>query len=53
MSRVGNGYAREANKPKSTFLSNVIGREDEDEYMKEADRGGLDFVYTFGSTLNV
>jgi hypothetical protein len=28
----------------------MIGKDDEDEFSKEAGRGGLDFVYPFGAT---
>lgn len=53
VSRVANGLAKEAKKPQNTFLSNVIGKDDEEDYMKEASRGGLDFVYVNGLTLKI
>ncbi len=39
---------------KSSFLSNIINtRDEDDEFGKEMEQKGLEFVYPFGSTLNV
>ena len=52
--RVGNSQPKEEKKkkPDSAFLSNFVGVRDEDG-LKEDENGGLTYVYSFGSTLNV
>ncbi len=56
ISRIGNGLPKEQKKPANKFLSNILGKdndEDDDEYTRDSLRSGLDFVYTYGATLNV
>jgi len=51
--RIANGLPKEVKKPQSTFLQNVIGKDDEEDYVKEQKRSGLDFVYPNGATLKL
>ncbi|KRX07177.1 hypothetical protein PPERSA_00087 [Pseudocohnilembus persalinus] len=52
VARQANSWTQEqVKKPQNQFLSNIIGKDEEDEYTKEQNRGGLDFVYVNGATL--
>ena len=51
--RVANNQQKEIQKQKPAFLSNILKEKDDDDFEKEKEQGGLDFVYPYGASLNI
>lgn len=51
--RVAHNLPREQAKLRPAFLSGILKEKDEDDFSKEKEQAGLDFVYPYGASLQV
>lgn len=51
--RSAHNLPKENLKQKPAFLSNILKEQDDDDFSKEKDQMGLDFVFPYGASLNV